>query len=164
MPNTETKPLTADEAIQQALMNNCKSIKLGKNIVAVNAHESNHSHSMVPTISDDEVSTWFDLGKTHISKDLKPQEILYTAFNSIGEGEDLVALFYEKHDTVIVCYEYTHEEGVNLEHYCTMTTAGFFQYLNTVPNLNRFAIHTQLFCECEKPLGLSLLDELASSS
>tara|TARA_B100000809_G_scaffold259295_1_gene304027 strand:- start:831 stop:1322 length:492 start_codon:yes stop_codon:yes gene_type:complete len=163
MTTTETTPLTADEAIQQALMDDCKSIKLGKIVVAVNAHESNHSHSMVPIISDDEVSSWFDLGKTHISKDLKPQEILYTAFNAIGEDEDLVALFYENHDTVIVCYEHTHEEGVNLEHYCTMTTAGFFKYLNTVPNLNRFAIHTQLFCECEKPLGLSLLDELASS-
>ncbi len=102
------------------------------------------------------------IAKPHYSETLEPQEVLCATFNSYGTNEKLVAIIYEKHDLVILCRESQNvdPEHYYLEGYCSMRIAGFFKFINTMPNPNRFAMHDQRFRDSGMHMGVRSLKEL----
>ncbi|ENG8027019.1 hypothetical protein ABVF67_004116 [Vibrio parahaemolyticus] len=141
------------------LHNGCTSEKLAKCNAAAHAHEA--IMGMCTMVVDADHYT-IEAGSEFLSS-VDGQEILHLEFKAYSDDENSrsIALIYEKEDLVMYCSEFSFpgEEEVYFEPIQPMTTKAFFQYLNTLPNIKKFAVPSSL--DAKQQQALQLLKELA---
>ncbi|HDZ5418865.1 TPA: hypothetical protein RTK63_004366 [Vibrio harveyi] len=142
------------------LSNNCQSEKLAKCAVAAWAHEATTATQMFYA---DENHYTIEAGVEHLLN-YQGQEVLFLEFKAYSATDNFrsIAIIYEKEDLVMLCTEFSLGDDDNeyFEPGYPMTTASFFSYLNSLPNLKRHVLPSSL--DNETKLGLALMDELSN--
>ncbi|HCH0798386.1 TPA: hypothetical protein NKO75_003809 [Vibrio parahaemolyticus] len=142
------------------LHNGCNSEKIAKCAAAVHAHEAVVT---IMTMDVDEDHYTIQAGAEFLSN-VEGQEVLYVEFLAYSDNEHSrsIALIYEKEDLVMYCSEFSFgdDEEEYFESVQPMTTKSFFQYLNTLPNIQKFALPSSL--DAKQQQAQKILIELAS--
>lgn len=141
------------------LHNGCTSEKIAKCAAAAHAHEAVVT---IMTMKVDAEHYTIEAGAEFLSN-IEEQEVLYVEFIAYSDNENSrsIALIYEKEDLVMYCSEFSFgdDEEEYFEAVQPMTTQGFFQYLNMLPNIKQFAIPSSI--DAKQQQALKALNELA---
>lgn len=156
------KTFTAEQLKNKALeaspgtTNKCNNLEMKLLKLAVWSHQA-VSSTMFARLTDDMFYNhyWGMYGNEYAELNSVEQDMLYVQIET-PYGIDMAGLFFEHSDLVVICYD-----SDNLEYHCTMTKQGFFQFLETLPNANRFAVPNKPFTN-GTPEGLFLLSKLAT--
>lgn len=142
------------------LLNDCQSEKIAKCAAAAWAHEATMSTQMFLAESD---HYSIEMAEEYLETTVS-QEVMFIEFLAYSDHEKsrTSAVIYEKEDLVMLCHWFSFGDDEEEEYFepgYPMTTAGFFNYLNSLPNIKRH-VHPSALDDKHK-LGLSLLDELS---
>lgn len=167
----ELDNIIGDMFSESHLFNGCKSAKFKLIYSAMSSHQITTRREMgcVKNINNPWVKVAIEQGI-----EFEDQEVMaITMDNPNSDPDEMVAIFFEKVDVVILCskevpirtgstgIEDEDDEDFVLEPICSMTTLSFFEYLKKIPNIYEYANFNSPIVGDATQLGVHFLYEFA---
>ncbi len=139
------------------LASNCSSLDIATLCLALASHDAVWEISTIAV--NDESYNLADIGSIPPIEIEPYQEFIFASITINGE-DDYGALLFDGIDLVAIVRQDSETQEVE-EDMCTMTRANFFKFLDTLPNVFKFA-NPENPMSSASPEGLYLLQKLAA--